>query len=117
MVSLLKRNGAVSGVAAGIVGLAVGLARGLEMGSRRYCWSGGRVSERVTAVQRNGTVCRLPCGPVAKRAQIQILKGVPKSLARLSDLGTFGSFLVPMYGVSLQVSAGGVFVEAKRCSF
>ena len=87
------------------------------MGSRLYCRSGGRVSERVTAVQRNGTICRLPCGPVAKQAQIQILTGGAKSLARLSDLGTFESFLVPMYGGSLQVSAGGVFAEAKRCSF
>ena len=59
----------------------------------------------------NGTACRLPCGPVAKQNQIQILKGVPKSLARLSDLGTFGSFLAPMYGGSLQVSAGGFLLK------
>ena len=59
----------------------------------------------------------LLCGLVAKQNLNQILKGVPKSLARWSDLGTLGSFLVPMYGGSLQVSAGGVFVEAKRYSF
>ena len=52
----------------------------------------------------------LLCGLVAKQNLNQILKGVPKSLARWSDLGTLGSFLVPMYGGSFQVSAGGVVV-------
>ena len=46
--------------------------------------------------------------------EFQVLKGVPKSLARWSDLGTFGSFLVPMYGGALQVASGNGFVVAKQ---
>ena len=46
--------------------------------------------------------------------EFQVLKGVPKSLARWSDLGTFGSFLVPMYGGPFQVASGNGFVEANQ---
>ena len=58
-----QRSGTDAGVLASIVGLAEELARVLEVGSeavqfwnyRQYCWTGGRVSERVRDGQRSGT--------------------------------------------------------------
>ena len=59
----------------------------------------------------------MPFAEATRPYENQNLEGVPKSLARWSDLVSFGSFLVPMYGGVLQRSAGCVPAECLAVAF